>query len=83
MKNYLGKDEDEDEYDQPLYRESYIRNPQFLQSNTFCLNWRKNNSQNKSDNQVDNFIQNYLLPYQQKLVSIPLTPYVDDKQILI
>lgn len=79
LKNYLGKGE----YDQPLYRESYIRNPQFLQSNTFCLNWRKNNSQNKSDNQVDNFIQNYLLPYQQKLVSIPLTPYVDDKQILI
>lgn len=61
----------------------YTRNPQFLQSNTFCLNWRKNNGQDKTDNQVDNFIQNYLLPYQQKIISIPLTPEVGDKQVLI
>lgn len=60
----------------------HIINPQFLQSNTFCMNWRKNNNQDKDDKQVDNFIQNYLLPYQQRLVSVPLTPYTDDIQIL-
>jgi hypothetical protein len=79
LKTFLGKGE----FDQKIYQEPYIKNPQFLQSNTFCLNWRRNNNQDKSENQVDNFIQNYLLPYQQKLISIPLTPYVDDKQILI
>jgi len=61
----------------------YVKNPQFLQSTTFCLNWRKNNGQDKTDNQVDNFIQNYLLPYQQKIISIPITPEVGDKQVLI
>lgn len=71
------------EFDQKIYSEPIIRNPQFLQSTTFVLNWRKNNNQDKSENQIDNFIQNYLLPYQQKLISIPLTPYVEDKQILI
>jgi hypothetical protein len=69
--------------DMPILGGANLRNPQFLQSTTFCLNWRRNNNQEKSDNQVDNFIQNYLLPYQQKLVSIPLKPFVDDKQILI
>lgn len=60
-----------------------IVNPNFIQSTTFCLNWRKNNNQEKTENDIDNFIQNYLLPYQQKIISIRLTPYTDDKQVLI
>lgn len=50
----------------------YILNPQFLQSTTFCLNWRVNNNQDKNDLKLDNFIQNYLIPYQHKIVGIPL-----------
>jgi len=76
-----GKNISKKQINKAEYSDPYIKNPQFLQSNTFCLNWRKNNNQEKNDLMVDNFIQNYLLPYQQKLVSIPLTPYIEDKQV--
>jgi len=70
LKIVLGTDENS----QTIYAEPYIKNPQFLQSNTFFMNWRRNRNQDKSENQVDNYIQNYLLPYQQKLISIPISP---------
>lgn len=60
----------------------YIKNPQFVQAPLMVLNWRKNNNESMDEKELDNFIQEFLLPYQQKLNSIPLTPKVDDKQIL-
>lgn len=62
--------------------EPYVKNPQFLQGINQALNWRRNNNDEMTDMEVDNFIQEYLLPYQQRINSIPITPKIDDKQIL-
>jgi len=61
---------------------TYIKNPQFIQQQNTVLSWMKNNGEEMTDLQVHNFIERYLLPYQQKLTSIFLSPKVDDKQLL-
>lgn len=60
----------------------YVKNPQFIQQQNTVLSWMKNNGEEMTDDQVHNYIERYLLPYQQKLVSIFLSPKVDDKQLL-
>lgn len=59
-----------------------ITNPHFIQQGNTIYSWMKNNNETMTDNQVVNFIERYLIPYQQKLVSVFLSPKVDDKQLL-
>lgn len=60
-----------------------VTNPQFIQNNDIILNWRRNNNQNLDDYQIQNFIEDYLIPYQKRLVQYPLTPMINDKQLLL
>jgi len=62
---------------------SGVKNPQFIQGDGLVINWLKNNSDGYKDEQVRNKIQDYLLPYEQKLIPIFLSPKISDKQLLL